>query len=328
MNTKTLILGSGIGGLAAGAALKNAGETDFMILDSCKSLPLNLNNGVHYLHSNNFGIPFPFELKKISSVEEIWHPRTDTFKKVSCLPEMIDYSMKVMGTRHPSSIQDPGTRNWDTWIPESNDMNDLLRAYYDFIGPEHFIWDKTVSGVFEQAHTVVAGSESYDYINLITTVPLDKFNAMSEFKIQKVSFKNQPVFITNYKTENIVSNWLISLYISDNQFPPYRITIMNNNISMESVRELTVTDEHIIRYHLGRYFEYELDGVSKYEWKTGRIFGLPKKDRENIVSEYKKDDIYLLGRYGTWNGKEIMDTTAMAANKIVDEIIKLDKQLV
>ena len=102
-----------------GGKLKELDE-DFLIVDKCESLPLNLHNGVHYLHSNDFGTPFPFEFKKITATEEVWNPRTDTFNKVSTIPEMVEYSLKVMGTRHPSSIMDPGNRDWDVYLPVSH----------------------------------------------------------------------------------------------------------------------------------------------------------------------------------------------------------------
>src|SRR5215469_8385671 len=124
-----LILGAGVGGLATGAELLRRDFKNFLIVDSCSQLPMNLANGVHYLHSDNLNLPFPLELKEIKSNEEIWNPRKDEFKKCAHIPDMIDYSMKVMGLRHPSSVSDPGNRDWKTFLPMSNDMNDLIRSF-------------------------------------------------------------------------------------------------------------------------------------------------------------------------------------------------------
>ena len=324
MKVKYLIIGSGIGGLAAAAALKFNGENDFVVVDRAASLPLNLANGVHYLHSDHLGLPFDFPLKRIPSTEEIWHPRTDTFKKTSCVPEMIDYSMKVMGTRHPSSIMDPGNRSWETFLPESNNMNDLLQAYYDYIGAGKFMWNMMLSNVnLDGKVCSFIGNESMEYDYVINTSPLNTF--MDSCGIMDIPvLKNQPIFINNYTTENIVANWLISLYISDDQFPPYRITIMNNIISMESVREMTSTDEHVVKYHLGRYFYYNLWSGTKFKWDTGRIFGLDKQKREEIIAMFEKYSIHLVGRFARWDGKMIMDTTAIQAKNIVSQLLKED----
>lgn len=320
MKTKILIIGSGIGGLASGASLKEKNETDFLIVDKCKELPMNLSNGVHYLHSNDFGTPFPFELKKITAVEEIWDPRTDVFKKTSCIPDMMEYSMKVMGMRHPSSIGDPGTREWDTFLPMSNNMNDLLKGYYDYIGEKHFLWDQKLERVDEEKKTAYFENEIIEYEHMITTAPLNSFIKMC-FRKTDLEFKYTPVFVTNYKTTNIVANWLLGLYVSDPQFPPYRITVLNNIISMESVKEMTRTEEEIVKYHLGRYFEYSLDTGQKYTWETGRIFGLSKEERDKLVSSFERSGIHLLGRFARWDGKLLLDTTILQAKEIIDKII-------
>lgn len=322
MKVKNLIIGCGIGGLSAAAAFKEAGEEDFLIIDRCSEVPLNLHNGVHYLHTDNFGTPFKFELKEIVSTEEIWNPRKDEFKNQSHIPEMVDYSLKVMNLRHPSSIMDPGSRNWKTYIPASNNMNDLVVSYKEYIGAEKFKFNEKLRDVgrinkiaiFESGLTV-------EYENLISTAPLNLFYFICAMDTEK-EFKHQTVYITNYKTDRIVPNWLICLYIADNKFPVYRITVLNNIISMESLTKLTVAEEHIIKYHLERYFDYELDSREAYAWETGRIWGLSKSEKEEIVEEFKQHNIYLLGRYGTWNGKETMDTTILAAKEIVKEIIK------
>ncbi len=323
MKYKFVVVGCGIGGLAAAAELKARGEEDFIVVDKCTEVPLNLHNGVHYLHTNDFGTPFPFELKEIVSTEEIWVPRKDEFKKKSHIPEMVDYSMKVFGLRHPSSIMDPGSRDWKTYIPLSNNMNDLLIAYKDFIGDKFELGAK-LSTIDTEAKIANFEKEGLfvpvSYEHLITTAPLNFFGDICGLELN-LEFKNAPVYITNYKTERIVPNWLVCLYISDNKFPVYRITILNNIISMESLRRLTLADEHITKYHLERYFEYELETKQDYCWDIGRIWGLDKTTREQSVKMFADKSIHLLGRFGTWNGKETMDTTILAAKKIINQIL-------
>ncbi len=325
MSTKYLIIGSGVGGLSLGSFLKAKGELDFKIVDRCESLPMNLSNGVHYLHSGELGLPFVFDTKEIVSTEEIWNPRKDEFKKLAHIPEMMDYSMKVMGLRHPSSIMDPGGRSWKTYIPYSNDMNDLLKGFQNYIGEDKFEFGQKMTSInldkkfvtFESALTGTFENVRYD--KLITTSPLNCLGDICGLEIRK-EFKHQPVFITNYKAEKIVPNWLISIYISDVKFPVYRITVMNNIISMESLHKLSFEEEAIVKYHLERYFEYKLESKTYYYWDTGRIWGLNKEDREEVVKMFEKDDIHLCGRFARWDGKLEITATIKQAKEVVDQI--------
>ena len=325
MNIKYLIIGSGIGGLAAAAQLKSKGIEDFRVIDKSNDVPLNLHNGVHYLHTDNFGTPFDFELKEITSTEEIWNPRKDEFKKQAHLPEMIDYSIKVMNLRHPSSIMDPGGRAWKTYIPLSNNMNDLLVAYRDYIGQDKFEFGAKLTSINLEEHVATFEKEemffSVQYEHLISTAPLNCMDGICGVDLQK-EFKHQTVYVTNYKTEKIVPNWLVCLYISDDKFPVYRVTVLNNILSMESLKKLSPSEEHIIKYHLERYFEYELESKQDYAWETGRIWGLAKNDREEVVKMFADKNVHLLGRFGQWDGKLTMDTTIIQAREIINEITK------
>ncbi len=322
---KHLIIGCGIGGLAAAAELKAAGQEDFWVVDKCEQLPMNLHSGVHYLHTADLHLPFAFEVKEIISTEEIWNPRKDEFKKQSHVPEMIDYSMKLMGLRHPSSIMDPGNRDWKTYIPLSNNMNDLLLSFQTYIGIDKFVFSAQLIKIdtVERVATFnypCGESFSIRYENLISTAPLKTFGKITDIEFD-CEFKHSPLYIVNYATTNIVPNWLVSLYIADDKFPVYRITIMNNIMSMESLSRLTSAEEHITKYHLDRYFEYSLETREDYVWETGRIWGIDKTKREEIVKRYGERGIYLIGRFGTWDGKLIMDTTILQAKETVRKIL-------
>ena len=126
----------------------------------------------------------------------------------------------------------------------------------------------------------------------------------------------------SYENKNIVPNWLLVLYMSNPNFPPYRITVLNNMLSMESLSELSHEDEIIIKYIIGDLFDYDLKTKTAYKWETGRIFGLEPQDRETIIQFFIEKDVYLLGRYSTWNGKDRMDTTIIRAKQIVKTLCK------
>jgi len=323
-----LIIGAGIGGLAAGAACKQNGE-NFLICESQPMLPRNLNNGVHYLHTDNLYLPFNFDLKEVKATEEIWNPRKDEFKKEANLPDMIDYSLKIMKMRHPSSIMDPGTRKWGVYLPQDNDMNSLLEAYEKFIGPGNFRYSYALKKIDTAAHiayfvdlsTNKAEEISYDF--MVTTAPLPAMLQMKESVLERSQmFKSAPTFITNYKMDNIVPNWMISLYVSDHSFPPHRITALNGILSLESLEELSTDDEAITYYHLSRYFDYDVNTKTNHTWQSGRIWGLTKEQRTKIVEELLADDIVPIGRFGLWNGKMQMHSTINQAEEVVAFITK------
>lgn len=326
MNKKIVIIGAGIGGLAAAAALKQNGIEDFIVIEKQSDVPNNLSNGLHYLHDVDFQRPFDIQFKKCLLTETIWNTRSNTFKEKANLPEAFEYSKKVMDNlRHPSSILDPGKRDC-VWVPESNDMNELIKKYKDYIG-DKFMVNSTVTSIDTGEKIVsieVLGGrkEAIEYESIISTAPAPLMHKLLDSNDSKQEpYKQKPLYITNYKTTNIVPNWMIVLYMSDPKFPPYRISVFNNIISMESMKPLTTADEVIIQYLIGDLFEYELDTMSSYTWETGRIFGVNKAARKTLVDRLTGDSIYPIGRFGLWNGKLRMDDTIEQAQRVVATIV-------
>ena len=320
MKVKTLILGSGVGGLSAAAELKSKDETDFLVVDRTESLPMNLHNGLHYLHSCDFGTPFTFEFKNCILTEEIWDTRNNSFRKTATIPEMFEYSKKIMeNLRHPSSIMDPGKRS-EVWIPMSNNMNDLILAYYNYIGEDKFKWNMNLFELDLENKIAHFNEIDIKYEKIISTLPINKFYEICRLK-SPYEFKQKTIYINNYETKNIVPNWLIVLYMFDPKFPPYRFSVFNNLISMESLTDLTYEDEVVIKYLIGDLFDYDLKTKTNYKWETGRIFGLQKPEREEMVDFFAKIDIHLLGRFARWDGKLLIDSTILQAKEIVNKII-------
>jgi hypothetical protein len=323
-NYKHVIVGAGIGGLSFAAELKRMGCNDFVILERQPDIPFNLYNGVHYLHGIDFVTPFPFNFVEVPSTEQIWNPKRDEFKDRASLPEMLEYSLKLMNIRHTSAIMHPGNRMWPTYLPESHDLNDLLRAYRDYIGFVHFQFNAPVAWINPEGRLLEAGTRTqYSYQHMVTTMPLDFLRELTPTlspTLQGITFQKRAIHITNYITTGIVRNWRIQLYVADAQFPVYRITVLNGILSMESLQALSVEDEVIIRYHLQRYFEYELSSKSTYIWPTGRIWGITKEERRTITAELATAGIYPLGRFGQWDGKMNMDTTIQSAIQLAKEM--------
>ncbi len=325
MKTKFVVIGAGVGGLSAAAYLKQQNENDFIVIEKGKSVPNNLTNGLHYLHDIDFSLPFPMDFKKCMLTENIWNTKTNEFSKAAMLPDLFAYSKKVMDNlRHPSSIMDPGKRS-EVYVPESNDMNELIEGFESYIGAEHFLFDRTVNAIDAENKLIGIGDQVINYEYLITTAPLNTFSALSGKNID-YSFKHKPLYITNYTSKNIVPNWMIVLYMSDEKFPPYRISCFNNVISMESLRELSHDDEVIVKYIIGDLFDYDLSSGHKYTWETGRIFGFSKIQRKELLEELAPKGVFPIGRFGIWDGKIRMDDTIRQAHRIVSNLSFRDNQ--
>ena len=320
----TLIIGAGIGGLAAGSYLKQNGIEDFLIIEKQSSVPNNLSNGLHYLHDVDFNLPFKMDFKKCILTESIWDTRANTFKDKATLPEAFEYSKKVMDNlRHPSSILDPGKRDC-VWIPESNDMNELINKYEEYIGKEKFLLSSNVQRIDFKKKILEFGSSgenhAFEYENIISTAPaplMEKLVGSTSY----TEYKQKSLYITNYRTTNIVPNWMIVLYMSDPKFPPYRISCFNHIISLESMNEITHDEEIIIKYIIRDMFDYELESKSSYVWETGRIFGVNKHKRKEIVDALTSHSIFPIGRFGLWNGKLRMDDTIEQAQRVVGTLV-------
>lgn len=299
------ILGAGIAGLSMGAELKRAGMNDFVILEKNSTVPKNFKNGVHYLESGDVDFPFHFPLKKIFSVNQIWNPFKDTFKDHGDVPDILQFSLKVMGIRHISSITyHPGRDHQvESWLPESNNLDDLVDEYIRYIGLEHFEFgcDGTLyrEGI---SNTVV-----------ISSIPLPLMMPEREFI-------SRPIYVVNYPALDIVADLFINLYIPHDDFIPYRITVVNKIISMESVIEQNEFQLERTAHYLMPHFRYDLSQKSLFYYPIGRIWGLDSVKRKEVDEMFKSKNVYLIGRFGQWNSKLTIDKTIKQTQQLVQEL--------
>ena len=314
---KTLIIGAGAGGVSAAAWLKHYGE-QFMVFDAAKELPLNLHNGVHYLHSIP-DLPFQTDIKKITLTDGILAKG-----KVYTQPSLIfalQYSEKVREIQHPSSIMNIGKDNF-VYMPATNSVNTILEEAYEYAGKINFNfgwWLKKIDinnhiAKFEQNGAV----EEIEYENIISTVPLDKFKEFVNIP-EKIELKYSPVHITNYKVEKIVPNWMINLYIPELDTPIYRASILNGICSVESIKELNEHEIHKATDTLNM-FHLTCDNVQNFTWNTGKVISISQDERVEVVELFNKCNIYSIGRFGLWNRKLLIDSTMKQAKQVVDYI--------
>lgn len=323
MKTKvdTLIIGSGAGGLSAADWCKNK-NIDFIVIDGCNELPLNLHNGVHYLHSIP-EIPFKTNIKKITLTDAI------LFKgKMYDRPSLhfaLLYSEKTGESQRPSSIMNVG-KDDVAYMPETNTLNSLLQDMYEYAGADNFAfgyWLSKIDVIGHRAYFKKEGEEiCIQYNKVISTVPLDKIRPLLRHEfIDKLKLECNSIFVVNYTVDNIVPNWMINIYIPDTATKIYRASILNGICSTESTKELSDHDIHSVKDFLNM-FHINMDKPTEaYNWKTGKVISISPDYRAVLVDVLREVDIYQIGRFGLWNRKLLVDSTINQAKAVVDYLV-------
>lgn len=314
---KTLVLGSGVGGLGAGCWLKSKKE-DFLILEALPDVPMNLHNGVHYLHSVP-KLPFEATLKEITLTDGVL-TEDGTIRHYPELKDALEYSEKVRAIQHPSSIYEVGTKH-SVWVPKSNSMNDYIKEMKEYIGDEKFLFNSMITDINLKEKVVTinkGGLEKFDisYENIISTLPLPKFMEITKDDTFKdTQFGCTPIEITNFKVDRIVPNWLINIYVPSVKHKPYRMSILNNNASIESVEKIKETDFGVVQ-QLFKMFHLDISEHKEYTWWQGKIISLDLDMREKILKHFIPLGVFLIGRFGQWNNKLLMDSTINQASEV------------
>ena len=61
-----------------------------------------------------------------------------------------------------------------------------------------------------------------------------------------------------------------------------------------------------------------MEGVERYTWKTGKVISISVDDREKVIENLIKKNIYPIGRFGLWNRKLLVDNTIGQAKMVAD----------
>lgn len=320
---KIVIVGAGAGGLGAGCWAKFF-EQDFIIIDAAKELPLNLHNGVHYLHSIPY-LPFGPDIKEITLTDGILC-RNGSIKHHPDLLDCLQYSEKVREEQHPSSIMEVGKRD-RVFLPPTNSLNSLLKEMYDYIGKEKFEFDRAVIQIKSRS-IVTAGKEGvkeYGFDFLLSTMPLD--NLLDHlYKEEDIELKNKKIHITNIKINRIVPNWLINLYIPDPSNSVYRVSILNNLASVESETELSNEEVESLKKLLEMFY-LDTKSIQRYNWEKGKLISISYDERKKLVNELYEKNIFSFGRFGLWNRKLLVHSTISQAASIVNYIFSKEPKI-
>ena len=305
-------------GLGAGCWLKQAGE-EFLIVEKLDELPMNLHNGVHYLHTLP-ELPFDADLKSITLTDGVLK-EDGTICHIPNLNDALEYSEKIKAIQHPSSIFEIGDRS-KVFVPESNSLNDFLLSMCNYIGQENFVFGAEVCSINSDKKIIsLKGSKGdkldIEYENIVSAAPLGILMDLAPNLAKKPSLFSVPIQITNVKADSIVPNWLINLYVPSQKEKVYRVSILNNIVSVESIEKLKL-DEILNLKKLFKMFHLDVSAPKEYEWTQGKIISISIDERKAILEAFVKEDIYTIGRFGLWNNKLLMDSTINQAKLCVD----------
>lgn len=317
---KTIVIGAGVGGLGAGCWLKSLKE-DFLILEKLNQVPMNLHNGVHYLHSIP-ELPFDADLKEITLTDGVL-TKEGRIRHIPELNDALEYSEKVRSIQHPSSIYEVGKRH-SVFVPKSNCMNDYITAMADYIGTENFMFESDIKSIDLKNKAIWIGDKFIEFENIISTMPLNAFLKLSsDEKFTDLKFQSTPIDIVNFTIEKIVPNWLINLYVPDPKQKVYRLSILNGVASIESVCKIEKTEYGLIK-ELFKMFHLNIEDPKEYTWSSGKIVSLDIDTRDKILQYFVSMGIFPIGRFGTWNNKLLVDTTINQAME-VSKYINMEK---
>lgn len=328
---KTLVLGSGAGGLGAACWLKKKGDlgmymgeptndADFVVVDGCPELPLNLHNGVHYLHTIP-ELPFKSDIKKITLTDAILNDGK-MYDRPS-LKFALQYSEKTGESQRPSSIMAVGKED-TAYMPSGNSLNTLLQEMHEYAGKDKFIFGKWLNAIDTEKKIAYFRDKDSDeelvveYENVISTIPLDKMKQLIDNSfINTLKLDCTAIHVANYKVDRIVPNWMINVYIPDASISIYRASFLNGICSVESTK--AIDDWEIVK--IAKFldmFYLSTNGVQGYEWKTGKVVSISTDDRAELIEILKGKDIYQIGRFGLWNRKLLIDSTINQAKAVVE----------
>lgn len=318
-NYSVLVLGAGVGGLGIGTWLKDCLD-DFLIIEGNTEIPKNMCNGVHYLHSvPMFPESFSPDIKEITLTDGVL--RNGVISHSPSLNDALEYSEKVREIQHPSSIFEVGSRK-SVFLPSSNTCDSLTNDMFSYIGKDHFEFGWWVQEINPIKKTVtisnIKETQEIGYGALVSTIPLDKLLKLIGIKeFEDFEFKCNSIEVLNFRVNKIVPNWLINLYVPDRQIPVYRASVLNGQISMESIRKIEEDEFRDLIDTFGMFYIAK-DSVERYTWTTGKIMSLSIDQRKRIVESLLPQSIFTIGRFGLWNRKLLIDSTINQAKMITD----------
>ena len=322
-NTKFIIVGGGLSGLIFGMNLSKLDES-YILVEKNEVVP---EAKLHYLHED-VSEYLPFKLNRVDVITNVlWNGKLYTTPTIdmmnyfsyTTLGRIMQNSMKFIdGSIHNGWIPEFGLDNIQDKIKELNKGELMFGANLSLLD--------TTSKI---AHVLYQENEieiKYEY--LISTIPLPAVLKISGIMADSIdSFKTEPIKMTEVITnQDCFGDMFEIVYIPQAEMGYARFSILGKRIVAEKANGNFEATESGNRIGLNKLLTLLLPNIntSLCEFKDvtnwfGRYIPIDETERNEIISELNKNDIYPLGRYAEWTYKRV-DHVVKDAEKLAQRL--------
>lgn len=311
MSTKIVILGNGISAQLFMSYLKYHINIDYSCLVLEKNSKANIENidDVPFYFNRviddfaNFFIPITVKMG-IYDKGDITYQGNDTLAE--------KYSMKVLGLHSNNTIR--FIEKEKTAYVIKNNAGNIGRkiAFYSELqklnSDNNYLFDTEVVGVNVSSHKLyLSNGDKIMYDFLISTIPLNNLNSIAkQWHCINSSLNLYPFFINRFQIEP--DNEYQVLYCTDDRIRFSRMAKLNDTVFLETRNKLDL--EHTTleeQKFMNLLFNPVHASIKSYFCYPGRFKQIDDDVFMKIKENYRKVNIFLLGRMATWRFKLVED---------------------
>lgn len=311
MSTKIVILGNGISAQLFMSYLKYHINIDYTCLVLEKNSKANIENidDVPFYFNRviddfaNFFIPITVKMG-IYDKGDIIYQGNDTLAE--------KYSMKVLGLHSNNTIRFIEKEKTAYVIKNSDGNIGRKIAFYSELqklnSDNNYFFDTEVVGVNVSSHKLyLSNGDKIKYDFLISTIPLNNLNRIAkQWHCINSSLNLYPFFINRFQIEP--DNEYQVLYCTDDRIRFSRMAKLNDTVFLETRNKLDL--EHTTleeQKFMNLLFNPVHASIKSYFCYPGRFKQIDDDVFMKIKENYRKVNIFLLGRIATWRFKLVED---------------------
>ena len=310
---RVLIIGAGLTGLMAFCSLRN--QYDVQIFDKRSEESQPEHQAIMRLRNPEVGRILGINLKEIIVEKEVLSS-DGRLKKQASITDNNQYSKKLYNQIGYRSIGNLGTEK--RWLLPSNylnDFNDIIHWDSEFKG-----FDQWLRSNIRYKDNSFFTAEPTDIIVSTVSMPFLLSNLPDfDLKDREYNFPFQPITVTKFKLKEIISEVYQTVYVPDPQYNTYRMSMQANEITMESIDEITQGERDKLLKFFGIH-PSEAEFQSRHIQKLGKIGLIDDVIRKTIILHLtEKYNIFSLGRYAIWK--------PIRSDAVIKDIAQIQKML-